>query len=107
MAAELLDTYLKQLLESHQEQEVTVAWQGGEPTLMGWEFFQQSVEYAEKYQRPDQRIQYTIQTNGARLDDDLCAFFKQHNFLVGLSVDGPKEMTPTGSTKVVKAALSR
>lgn len=38
------------------------------------------------------RIQYTIQTNGTKLDDDLCAFFKQHNFLVGLSVDGPKEL---------------
>src|SRR5881409_1731234 len=55
MADDLLETYLKQLLESHQEQEVTVAWQGGEPTLMGLKFFQRSVEYAEQYKRPDQR----------------------------------------------------
>jgi hypothetical protein len=64
MAEDLLETYLKQLLESHQDREVIVAWQGREPTLMGLEFFQRSVEYAEKYKRPDQRIQYTIQTNG-------------------------------------------
>lgn len=95
MADDLLETYLQQLLESHQEQEVTVAWQGGEPTLMGLEFFQRSVEYAEQHKRPDQRIQYTIQTNGTRLDDDLCAFFKQQNFLVGLSVDGPQAMHDT------------
>src|SRR6266545_8090371 len=55
MADDLLETYLTQLLESHQEQEVTVAWQGGEPTLMGLEFFQRSVAYAETYKQPDQR----------------------------------------------------
>src|SRR5437867_8527917 len=49
MADDLLEIYLKQLLESHQEQEVTVAWQGGEPTLMGLEFFQRSVAYAEQH----------------------------------------------------------
>jgi uncharacterized protein len=95
MADDLLATSLKQLLASHQEQDVTVAWQGGEPTLMGLEFFQRSVAYAETYKRPDQRLQYTIQANGTRLDDDLCAFFKQQHFLVGLSVDGPKDMHNT------------
>jgi uncharacterized protein len=92
MADELLETYIRQLLEAHQVPEVNVAWQGGEPTLMGLDFFQRSVEYVEKYRRPDQQVQYTIQTNGTKLDDQWATFFKQHNFLVGLSVDGPKEL---------------
>jgi uncharacterized protein len=92
MADELLETYLKQLLESHRTPEVTIAWQGGEPTLMGLDFFKLSVEYAQKHKRPDQRLQHTIQTNGTKLDDDWCAFFKEHNFLVGLSVDGSREL---------------
>jgi uncharacterized protein len=92
MADELLETYIRQLLESHRESQVNVAWQGGEPTLMGLDFFKRSVEYAEKYRRPDQQIVYTIQTNGTQLDDEWCAFFKQHNFLVGISIDGPREL---------------
>ena len=95
MADELLETYLKQLLESHQTPEVSVAWQGGEPTLMGLDFFKLSVAYAEKHKRPEQHVRYTIQTNGTKLDDDWCAFFKAHNFLVGLSVDGPRELHDT------------
>lgn len=87
-----LETYIRQLLESHRTPSVTVAWQGGEPTLMKLEFFRRSVELAEKYRRPGQTIQHTFQTNGILLDDDWCAFFKEHNFLVGLSVDGPREI---------------
>jgi uncharacterized protein len=92
MAESLLETYLKQLLESHRAPEVDVAWQGGEPTLMGLDFFKSSLELVKKLKRPDQKIQYTIQTNGTQLDDDWCGFFKQNNFLVGLSMDGPKDV---------------
>jgi uncharacterized protein len=92
MSDDLLEAYLRQLIEAHQAPEVTVAWQGGEPTLMGLDFFRHSVELAEKYRRPGQRLQHTIQTNGTRLDDEWCAFFKKKGFLVGLSVDGPREM---------------
>jgi uncharacterized protein len=95
MADELLETYIRQLLESHQVPEVNVAWQGGEPTLMGLDFFKRSVEYAEKYRRPNQQVVYTIQTNGTKLDDDWCAFFKEHNFLVGISIDGPRQLHDT------------
>ena len=95
MADELLETYIQQLVESHRTPEVTVAWQGGEPTLMGLDFFKLSIEYAEKYKKSHQTISYSIQTNGTKLDDDWCAFFKEHNFLVGLSVDGPREMHDT------------
>lgn len=91
MADDLLETYIRQLIESHRTPDVTIAWQGGEPTLMGLDFFKRSIEYAERYRRPDQHVSYTIQTNGTRLDDDWGAFFKVHGFLVGLSVDGPRE----------------
>jgi uncharacterized protein len=92
MADELLETYLRQLLEAHQTPEVTVAWQGGEPTLMGLDFFQRSIELADKYKRPGQKVQNTIQTNGTKIDDEWATFFKEHNFLVGLSMDGPQPL---------------
>jgi uncharacterized protein len=92
MSAETLEAYIRQLLESHRVPRVTVAWQGGEPTLMKVEFFRRAVELVEKYRKPGQTVQHTFQTNGILLDDDWCAFFKEHNFLVGLSVDGPREL---------------
>ena len=95
MADSLLETYIKQLLESHQAPEVTVAWQGGEPTLMGLEFFKSSVEYAYKHKQPNQRVSFTMQTNGTKLDDAWGAFLKEHAFLVGISVDGPREIHDT------------
>jgi uncharacterized protein len=92
MADELLETYIRQLLESQPGPEVIVGWQGGEPTLMGLEFFERSIEYVGRYKKPGQQVSYTIQTNGTKLDDEWCAFFKKHNLLVGLSVDGPRAL---------------
>lgn len=92
MSEVTLETYIRQLLESHRTPEVTVAWQGGEPTLMKVDFFRRSVQLVEKYRRPDQSVQHTFQTNGILLDDEWCEFFKKNNFLVGLSVDGPREL---------------
>ena len=91
MSSEVLEAYIKQLLASQQVPEVCVAWQGGEPTLMGLDFFQRSVELVKKYKKPGQHVTYTFQTNGVRLDDRWCAFFKKHDFLIGLSIDGPRE----------------
>ncbi|HSJ71939.1 MAG TPA: anaerobic sulfatase maturase [Acidimicrobiia bacterium] len=92
MAEELLETYLRQLLESHRTPDVTVAWQGGEPTMMGLDFFRRSVELVEELRRPHQRVSHTIQTNGVLIDERWAAFFKEHDFLVGISVDGPREL---------------
>ena len=92
MADDLFETYVRQLLEAHQAPEVTLAWQGGEPTLMGLDFFRRSVELVEKHKKPGQKVQHTIQTNGTTLDDEWCAFFKQHGFLVGISCDGPQPL---------------
>jgi uncharacterized protein len=92
MADELLETYIRQLLESHRTPEVTVAWQGGEPTMMGLDFFRRSVELVEQLRDPRQRISYTIQTNGVLINEKWATFFKENGFLVGLSVDGPQHL---------------
>jgi uncharacterized protein len=96
MAEELQELYLRQLLEAHRMvPEVVVAWQGGEPTLMGLDFFRRSIELIEQYGRPGQRVLNTIQTNGTLLTDDWGAFLAEHEFLVGLSIDGPREIHDT------------
>jgi serine-type anaerobic sulfatase-maturating enzyme len=96
MADDLLETYLRQLIEAHaRSPEVMVAWQGGEPTMMGLDFFRRSVELAERHRMPHQRVIYTIQTNATLIDDEWATFFKEHGFLVGVSIDGPKEIHDT------------
>jgi uncharacterized protein len=96
MADDLLELYLRQLIEAHAASpEVVVAWQGGEPTMMGLDFFRRSVALAEAAKRPGQRIVHTIQTNGTLLDDQWGAFFAEYGFLVGLSVDGPRAVHDT------------
>ena len=90
MAQDLLETYVRQLFEAHASSpEVVVAWQGGEPTLMGVEFFRRAVELTEEMARPGQRVQHTIQTNGTLLTNEWCELLKEKGFLVGISIDGP------------------
>src|SRR5271165_660350 len=81
MSDATLEAYIRQLLESHRTPQVTVAWQGGEPTLMKVDFFRRAVALVDKYRRPGQKVQHTFQTNGMLIDDDWCAFFKEHDFL--------------------------
>ncbi|MEJ5256121.1 MAG: anaerobic sulfatase maturase [Acidimicrobiales bacterium] len=92
MTDDVLDAYIRQLLEAHQAPEVTIAWQGGEPTLMGVELIRRSLEAVERHRRPGQRITHTIQTNGTLLTDELCELFAANDFLVGISIDGPREL---------------
>ncbi len=92
MSDDVLETYIRQRLDSVDDPEINIAWQGGEPTLMGLDFFERSVDLVAKHQRPGQSVLHTIQTNGLLLDNEWCAFFQEHNFLVGLSVDGPQAM---------------
>lgn len=93
MADELLEEYIKQYIEAQPADElVNIAWQGGEPTLMGVDFFRRSIEYVEKHRKPNSEIVYSLQTNGTLLDDEWCEFFKEHNFIIGISLDGTPEM---------------
>src|SRR6478609_3396013 len=76
MSDEQLEAYLRQLIEAHsQAPEVTIAWQGGEPTLMGLDFFKRSVEIAQRYFKPGQRAVHTIQTNGTLIDAEWARHF--------------------------------
>ncbi len=96
MTDEVLEAYLRQLVEAHAgAPEVTIAWQGGEPTLMGLDFFRRSVEIARRHLQPGQRALHTIQTNGTLLDAEWAAFFKEQEFLVGVSIDGPRDVHDT------------
>ena len=92
MADELLETFTCQYIDAQQAPEVTFAWQGGEPTLMGLDFFQRALYYQQKHAKPGMKIRNTLQTNGTLLDDDWCRFFKAHDFLIGISIDGPKAL---------------
>ncbi len=92
MSDEVHEAYIKQLFGAHQIPQVTVAWQGGEPTLVGLDFFRRSVELQKKYAKPGTRIENTFQTNGILLNDEWCRFFKENNFLIGLSIDGPRAL---------------
>ena len=92
MADELLEAYTRQYIAAQRVPEVTFAWQGGEPTLMGLDFFRRAVDYQQKYRSEGMRVYNALQTNGTLLNDEWCAFLHENEFLVGLSVDGPREL---------------
>jgi uncharacterized protein len=71
---------------------VSFTWQGGEPLLAGLDFFKKVVSLQAKYAPNNTSISNTIQTNGTLIDEEWAAFFKKYNFLVGVSLDGPKEI---------------
>jgi len=91
MSDEVLENYIRQYIASQSVPEINFAWQGGEPTLLGVDFFRKVVALQEKY-RGSKRVANAIQTNGTLLDDEWCAFLAEHKFLVGLSVDGPRHL---------------
>src|SRR5205807_453007 len=84
--------YVKQVIESQTSSHITIAWQGGEPTLMGLDFFGRANVLARRYLRPGTTLEHTIQTNGILLDQEWCEFLRDNDFLVGLSIDGPQAM---------------
>ncbi|HEY2587043.1 MAG TPA: anaerobic sulfatase maturase [Tepidisphaeraceae bacterium] len=90
MPEDVLETYVRQYIEAQDVPEVTFAWQGGEPTLMGLDFFRRVVELQQRYAN-GKRIANAMQTNGTLLDDEWCTFLKESGFLVGLSIDGPRK----------------
>lgn len=91
MPDEVLEAYIRKTAQYQKVPQLLYAWQGGEPTLMGLDFFQRALELEKRYagRRP---VLNTLQTNGILLDEEWCRFLKQHGFLVGLSLDGPEEI---------------
>jgi len=92
MTDDLLETVTREYIAAQQVPEVTFGWQGGEPTLMGLPFFRRAVALQAQYRRPGMKITNALQTNGTLLDDEWCQFFKEHGFLIGLSIDGPRNL---------------
>ena len=92
MSEVTMENYIRQLIEAQNAPEVTIAWQGGEPTLMGLAFFRKVIEVAESYRRPGQRLLHTLQTNATLLTEEWACFLAEHDFLVGVSIDGPPAM---------------
>ena len=89
MSEALLEQHIRQYIEAHTGPEVVFSWQGGEPTLMGLEFFRRVIALQARYKKAGQAIENDLQTNGILLDEEWCSFLKHNNFLVGLSIDGP------------------
>jgi serine-type anaerobic sulfatase-maturating enzyme len=91
MPGEVLEKYIKEFIETQNIPTITFAWQGGEPTLLGIEFFKNAVKLQQKYSN-GKKIENTFQTNGILLNDKWGEFLAENNFLVGLSIDGPREI---------------
>ena len=91
MSDDTLERFIKQYIEAQKGSVVEFAWQGGEPTLLGLDFYQRVIELCERYANGKQ-IYHAIQTNGLLIDDKWCEFFKQNHFLVGISIDGPEHL---------------
>ncbi|MBN1286071.1 MAG: anaerobic sulfatase maturase [Anaerolineae bacterium] len=92
MPDELLEAYTRQYIEAQPVPEVTFAWQGGEPTLMGLDFFKRAVELQQKYKKPGMRVLNALQTNGTTIDGEWAQFFHDNDFLIGISIDGPAHL---------------
>ena len=92
MSDEVLELFIQQYIEGVTGDEVVFSWQGGEPTLLGLDFFRKVVALEKKHGKPGQKIQNDLQTNGTLLDEEWCEFLKANRFLVGLSIDGPREI---------------
>ncbi|MFI5377737.1 MAG: anaerobic sulfatase maturase [Tepidisphaerales bacterium] len=91
MSDEVLEAYIRQYIEAQRIPEINFAWQGGEPTLLGVGFFRKVVELQAKYAN-GKRIHNAFQTNGTLLDDEWGEFLAANKFLIGLSIDGPREI---------------
>ena len=93
MPEDILERYVAGLLEAHSGlPEVVVAFQGGEPTLMGIDFFRRVLELEQQFIQPGQAVLNTLQTNATLLDDSWAEFLAANDFLVGVSIDGPRDL---------------
>lgn len=117
MSDEMLEQHIRQYIEAQTGETVVFSWQGGEPTVLGLAFFRTVLMLQARHKKPGQRIENDLQTNGTLLDAEWAAFLKDHNFLVGLSCDGPQRLhdryryskggTPTHHKVVAASRLLR
>jgi len=91
MSDDLLTVFIQNYISSQPSQLVEFVWQGGEPVLAGIDFYSRAIELQKQYSG-SKTISNSIQTNGTLLTDDWCSFLKQHDFMVGISLDGPRDL---------------
>ncbi len=91
MSEDVLRNYIRQYIEAQPTDKVSFAWQGGEPTLLGVDFFKQVVALQKEYTN-GKLIENALQTNGTLMDSEWAQFLKENAFLVGVSIDGPREL---------------
>ena len=91
MSHEVLERYIREYIDSQPYDEIQFAWQGGEPTLLGVDYFRNVVALQQQYAN-GKVIHNAFQTNGTLIDDEWGAFFAEHKFLIGISIDGPREL---------------
>ena len=90
---ELLERFISEYLRSQDNPTVFFTWQGGEPTVVGLDFYRRVIAFQQKHARPGgPKIANSFQTNGLLLDEEWCEFLAEHKFLVGLSIDGPADI---------------
>ena len=92
MADDILERYIVQHIEACPDEVIRFSWHGGEPLMLGLDYFRKITEVQRRHQPLNQRIANGIQTNGTLLDEQWCCFLAAEGFAVGLSIDGPKEM---------------
>lgn len=103
MRPEVLEAYIRDFIAAQRGPVVSFAWQGGEPTLAGVDFFRNVIALQRKYANGRQ-IENALQTNGTLLNEEWCRFLVDENFLVGISIDGPEALHDAG--RVDKAGRS-
>ncbi len=92
MSDDILEEYIVQHIDASPEKVIRFSWHGGEPTVLGLDYFRKIVALQHKHQPANRRIANGMQTNGILLDEDWCRFSAEEEFAVGLSLDGPQEM---------------
>ena len=92
MDYDLLEKYIVDYINSQDHQNIVFSWQGGEPTLLGIDYFRKIIFFQEKHKPTGKNIYNDLQTNGVLINDEWCKFLAENNFLVGLSIDGPEKI---------------
>lgn len=91
MADDTLEVFTRKYIHEQPGPELTFVWHGGEPTLLGIDYFRQAIRYQKKY-GAGKKVFNAMQTNGILLNDEWCTFFKENSFLIGISIDGPEHL---------------
>ena len=91
MTEEMLEEVVREYIAANDVPEVTFNWHGGEPLVLGIDFYKKAIEFEQKY-AGGKIIHNTIQTNGTLLNREWTSLFRKHNFLVGISIDGPQDI---------------